>query len=272
MNKLVGPESSDTSQVLHLSGVDSYRKYDTYTYAGVPVPRVTQILDSCFSKSQIIRWAATIGLDEYQRYRKESLTVGTLAHEQIENFMNGVDVSTSHINNPKYADMVSNCINNYIDFFIYLSNSAVKISPLYTEESITTPWYGGTIDCIAKISFPNGFSENIIIDYKTSKNISIEYIMQTYAYMWATNWTTSNGGKEYPKIDGIMIIRVNKNGSGYEYILMDIYHNTYDFIELEQDLGNMINWFYSQINLKSIMKTAKQNKITEESFYGSFCV
>ena len=60
---------------------------------------------------------------------------------------------------------------------------------------------GGTIDGIVKI---NG--AYYIIDFKTSKKISLEHVLQTSAYMWAIN----SGYTALPHINGIGIIRVDK--------------------------------------------------------------
>lgn len=266
-----GPSSSTTEEVFDLSGVGkALEKFDVYNFNGTPVPRVSEILKECFGKEYLVRWAASIGLDEYNKIKKDATVVGSLAHEQIENYMNKEEVTVDHIEIPMYRDMVVQCIENFNNFYMFMNGANIQINPLYTERTVVTPWYGGTIDCIANVVFPNGYGENIIIDYKTSKSISHEYIMQAYAYMWAVNWLNRNGLEILPDVSGIMIIRVDKNVGGYNYCFLDVIHNIYEFYELEKDLGNMINWFYSQMNVKYILKVSKENKITEESFYGKF--
>lgn len=268
----IGPSSTNTEDVFDLSGVEkALSRHDTYKFKDTPVPRVSDLLKNCFGKENLLRWAASVG-EEYDKIKKEATIIGKFAHEQIENYINGDKVSVNHINVPTYKNMVSNCIENFINFYMLLGNIGIKINPLYTERSIITPWYGGTIDCIANIVFPNGFGENIIIDYKTSKALNMEYIMQTYAYMWAVNWLNKNGFECLPDISGIMIIRVDKNCSSYDYCFLDIYHNMYEMCELEKDLGNLINWYYSQINLNHIFKLSKKSNIMEESFYGKYDV
>ena len=267
----IGPSSSNTEDIFDLSGVDkALEKFNTYKFNDTHVPRVSEILNACFDKNHLIRWAASIAYEEYDQIKKDATVVGSLAHSQIENYINKEDVSIDHIVVPKYKSMVAQCIENFSNFYMLLNTVNIQINPLYTERSVITPWYGGTIDCIANIVFPNGYGENVIIDYKTSKSIGTEYIMQTYAYMWAVNWLNKNGLSHLPDISGIMIIRVDKNTSGYEYCFLDIAHNFYEFCELEKDLGNMINWYYSQFNLKHILKIAKKTNIMEDSFYGRF--
>ena len=140
------------------------------------------------------------------------------------------------------------------------STYGIKIDSVYSELSIVTPWYGGTIDSISEITFPNGSSEYVIVDYKTSKRISTNYILQTFAYMWAVNFLkTNNIRNDLPTITGIMVVRVDKEfHHSYDHVFMDIYHNFAEFQQLERDLGNLINWFYSQSNLDYLLKLSRE--------------
>ena len=66
-----------------------------------------------------------------------------------------------------------------------------------------------------------------IIDFKTSKQISYEYIIQTCAYMWLIN----NGFfPEISHIDGVGIIRVDKEDTSNSLIKVIISNNNTSFI------------------------------------------
>ena len=271
--RIIGPSPSTTEECITFPGVDESRnKFNTYSYNGIMVPRVSEILSACFNKEQLIRWAASISLDEYNTIKKDSTTIGTFAHEQMENYMDGKETSVLHINKTEYRDAVSTCILNLEQFVFYMDKLGVLITPLFTEHEITTPWYGGTIDCIASIEFQNNYmsTKNIIIDYKTSKSISPEYIMQTFAYLWAVNWLRTQGCN-LPEVRGIMIIRVDKiKICSYDYIYLDFELDPVTYCCLEHDLANMINWFYSQINVNYLLKQYKKANIIEEAYNEHF--
>ena len=150
----------------------------------------------------------------------------------------------------KRSDKIKTLYNTY----------GIKVSSVYSETPISTPWYGGTIDSISEIIFPNGMSEYVIVDYKTSKRISANYIMQTFANMWAVNFLkTNNIRNDLPNITGILVVRVDKEKDhSYDHVFMDIYHNFVEFQQLERDLGNLINWFYSRLNLDYMLKVSKE--------------
>jgi len=269
-------KSLDINAVLALSGIEEKRKTSLFTeggysYFGNPVPRVSNLLKWCFNKEHLINWASKITKEEYDMFTKSATTVGTLAHEQIENYLNGEEVIFDHIEIDSYRKLVRTAVENFVAWHNYFKSQHFYIRPLYIEERIATFWYGGTIDCIAEITFPNGYKENVIIDFKTSKSIGTEYIMQTFAYMWGVNWLRDNGRYTLPKVSGIMIVRVDKyKKDNYQITFLDENNNMQTFKELEVDLSNMVNWFYSQINLMDILKVAKATgkRIMEVDYNG----
>ena len=176
-------DSLDMS-ILDLSGIEERRESlfkDVYYYNGMPVPRVSNLLKWCFNKEGLMNWAAKTNYDDYSMYIKAATTVGTFAHECIGDYLLGNEVDYSHIELDSYRDLTRRAVENFISWHNYFRGHQFHLRPLYIEEPVVTPWYGGTIDCIAEITFPNGYRENIIIDFKTSKSISTEYIMQTFA-------------------------------------------------------------------------------------------
>ena len=273
MREYNGPRSTTTEDVLMLDGVDDNRKrYTTYEWMGTPVPRVSDLISSCTTTEFLIKWASRLGEKGYNAERERALDIGTLAHDKIANHYR-YDRSTS---DDQYSESIVKAANralgNYISWEMDMKKLyGIEIDSLYSELPIATPWYGGTIDSISEIRFPNGTVEYVIVDYKTSKAISTNYILQTYAYMWAVNFLkTNNLRNDLPSISGIMVVRVDKNYCPrYEHVFMDIYHNFAEFQQLERDLGNLINWFYSQSNLKYLLKVSKEEaKRMLEDNYG----
>ena len=266
-------ESLDES-VLELRGVENSNKNtDTlYEYNGTKVPRVSRILDTCFDKSSIIYWASSVSKQEYESCRKTACTVGIYVHEYIEGYLdNKEEPNFNDIFIKEHRELARTAFFNFVGWHNRFTNIGFKINPLFIEQQITTPWYGGTIDCIAEIIFPNGYTENVIVDFKTSRTITSEYIMQTFAYMWAVNWNRVNNRATLPQISGTMIIRVDKSNNTYNWTYLNLTNNFYTFIELEKDLTNMVNWYYSQMNLAVILKEAKRTaKKLMEVDYGKF--
>lgn len=272
--RIIGPSPSTTEECITFPGVDESRnKFKTYSYNGIMVPRVSEILKECFGKEYLVRWAASIGLEEYENIKKNTTTIGSFAHEEIEKIVDGKEPSIDHIFNPKYRSAVANCLINFKQFMFNMDKLGVLITPLFIEQEITTPWYGGTIDSIATLEFQNNYipTKNVIVDYKTSKSISSEYIMQAFAYLWAVNWLRSRGISILPEVKGILIIRVDKNKEDcYDYLYLDFELDPVTYCCLEHDLANMVNWFYSQINVNYILKTSKKNNVIEEAYNEHF--
>lgn len=262
------------NEILDLRGVDKYvGNIDTlYDYNGIKVPRVTRILEACFDKTALLKWASKITEEEFASSKKSAFAVGTFVHEYIENYLEKYeepDYSKIYVKN--YRDQARKAFINFVNWHNSFCDKGFRINPLFIEQKVSTPWYGGTIDCIAEIVFPNGYTENVIVDFKTSKNIGADYIMQTFAYMWAVNWNRVNNGSTLPQISGTMIIRVDKSNNTYNWTYLNLTNNFYTFIELEKDLTNMINWFYSQINLGVILNESKVTaKKLMEVNYGNF--
>lgn len=243
---------------------DEYRSknFDTYKFNGIPVPRVSNILKECISKEFLISWAARLGTQQYMIEKNRATTIGTRVHEMIENYLlTGNDLNLSYKIVPNYIKSVNIAYNNFKLWVDNINNLGYKIEKiLATEQEVTCPYYGGTIDCIMEI---NGAI--YIIDFKTSKQISYEYIIQTCAYMWLIN----NGF--FPvisHIDGIGIIRVDKEKEGKFEDLFLNEHIPYQKEIIDQYIrgfGSLLNSYYNNINMKILFSNYKKSYNFEET-------
>lgn len=205
---------------LFLEGIDKEReKFQTYFYNGIPVPRVSEILSETSSKQFLINWAAKLGYHDYKTAQNKALQIGSAVHEILEAYMKSGEIIDLSFKLPaEYIVYVNKAVNNFINWKKDFESKGNYIYRLATEMKFSTPFYGGTIDLIAEI---NGAV--YIIDYKTSKQLSYEYILQTCAYRWAMN----NGycgwvGDELAPAKGIGLIRIDKEKDSYEsYFLTD---------------------------------------------------
>lgn len=244
--------------ILSLSGIEEKRnKWDHYIFNGIGVPRVSDILSSTISKDYLKTWAAKLGkMYEYESNR--ILDTGSMAHEMIEDFLLKGYIKDSY--NYPNADSIQahKAYENFIAFWNDMKSKGYTINVLFIEKVLTCPYYGGTCDCIAEIIKPDGTKGNYILDFKTSKTIDFSYFLQTILYQDAVNYNILNGNTELPHIDGVGVIRVDKDKSKYEYMIAD---NGEDFTFLNsvrEAAINMVNWYYYLQSVQYEYKTFRK--------------
>jgi hypothetical protein len=251
------------SDLFELEGIDEYRdkNFNTYYFNGVPVPRVSNIFKECIGKEYLMFWAAKLGQSEFVKARNDATTIGSIVHEMIENLLiNGTDLDMSYKLSPDQKSKVDRAYNNFKRWLDKLHSLGYNIDYIYgTEVSTVSPYYGGTIDLLARI---NG--KNYIIDFKTSKVIAPEYIMQTCAYMWNVN----NGYCSIDiHIDGIGIIRVDKEKDSFEDLFLNEYipYQREILYKYTAGFGSLLSSYYHMINMNYILKTYKKQFKLEET-------
>jgi len=249
--------------ILELEGLDEYRnkKWDVYQFNELGVPRVSHILAACRNSEHLIKWAASVGYKKYNDIREKALEVGSITHEKIDNYLihllvdHSKDPDLFHPNQSYIPDKWNMEIDTaYENFKLWLSKIDAKGYPIQKliglEIPVTCPYYGGTIDAIVQIN-----NAIYIVDFKTSKQISPEYIMQTASYM---NIINSGYAKDLPHINGIGIIRVDKSKyNSHE----DLFLN--EFIPEE---NNMIHRYQECFNsyVEAFYRTCNTNYLYDE--------
>lgn len=248
-------EEFKIKELERLTGIEDHRsKWNHYIYNGIPVPRVSEIIKYCFgNKDSIIKWASSLG-HKYINTRDTILDTGTSTHELIEEALRiGIDNSDAidfNSYNRGNKSHIHTAFDNFIYFCNYIKSFGYEYEVLEIEKEVVCPLYGGTIDCIMRIKDNNGRSLNYIIDFKTSKFIAPEYLLQTMLYQYAEN--------NY-HIDGIGIVRLDKYFKPvYDFILINIFDDTTMMMDLYKDAGAMVNWYYHQISLEHELEQFKQ--------------
>lgn len=248
---------------------ESYRNkyFDYYDYKGIGVPRVTRILDQCINKEFLIQWAAKLGKQKYFYEKNKATTIGSRTHELIEEFLltGKFNENIFYKVSPSLKKNVSIAFNNFKDWLEGLANNGFFISDIIAmEKVITCPYFGGTVDCICRI---NG--KVYLVDFKTSKKISPEYLLQVAAYTWIIN---SGYVENLPKIDGIGIIRVDKETKGkYEDLFLNFNIPwQFDIInKFTRDFGVLLNSYYTIISMeKDFIDIKKRTKNTTDILTG----
>ena len=141
---------------------------------GTIVPGVTTIL-GILNKPALVPWANKLGLQgiDSSKYVDEKAKIGTLAHQMIADYLKGVTTDTSEYSKVQ----IDQAENATLSFFEW--EKTHPIEPVLIEERIVSEEYrfGGTIDCLARL---NG--ELCLIDFKTSRGIFPEMLIQVVAY------------------------------------------------------------------------------------------
>ena len=269
-----------SDDILELEGIDDARKNIWLHYKDEdnnPIPRVTHIIAQNRDQNYLIQWAANIGRHKYDFYRDKALEVGTLVYEFIDLYLTAKfiakDMSLYNINwediDLTYRSQVFSGVDNFLAWEANLNSMGYYIEEVIgLEVPVRCPWFGGTVDAILRI---NGAV--YLIDFKTSKQISADYLVQASAYMWMIN----NGyAPELPHIDGIGIIRVDKSARKFnDLFLNDFVPECHHFIvRLMQTFLSYVYSYYRTINtdymFNQYKETYKFDTIVPIEFTGGY--
>ena len=253
--------------ILELEGIDNARENIWLHYKDGndrPIPRVTHIIEQNRDQKYLIQWAANIGRNKYDFYRDKALEVGTIVHSYIDLYLESKfikkDLSLFKIDYNEigvtYREKVYNGIESFLAWERNLNSMGYYIEEVIgLEVPIKCPWFGGTCDAILRI---NGAV--YLIDFKTSKQITTDYLIQASAYMWMIN----NGyAPKIPHIDGIGIIRVDKYKTKFQDLFLNSFiPNCYNFIiSLMQTFLVYVESYYRTISTDYMFVEYNKNYI-----------
>lgn len=186
--------------------------YDGVRFYRVPglgyVPSVTTVL-SVISKPGLTAWYGSVGTEEAERITSKALDIGREVHLAIEEFARtGKVVWEMEDGLPVYAPEAERAIRAFLEWH--------KQNPLRFDVNEQVVWshlgYAGTLDALGLARLDNRL---IICEWKTSKRIYPEYILQVSAY-----WNAYQ--ERYGvKPDAGLILRLDKEGNGFETYWVD---------------------------------------------------
>lgn len=181
-----------------------------YTYEGIPVPSVTQILSKCIAKEYLIGWANYLGFKRI-KYKDQvglAASIGTNGHNAVE----------------AYLRDGTECDNTcYMSFRIWwdMLNKEHTVEIISMEEELVLPYCSGTYDILLKID-----GRVFLVDLKTSNNVGYEYFIQLAAYRHLL-YKVKN-----INIDGCLILQIDKEEPSFEEYALDFSNmDHYAFIE-----------------------------------------
>ena len=249
----------DEKDVGILTAIEDKRsKWDCYFYNKKPVPRVSEILSACIGREYLTNWAASLG-DNFKTEKFRILDTGTYAHNMIEDFLSygyvREDTKLALGLNP-YTEQSTNCYYNFVRWWNSMIEQGVKIKIEELEKPLVCPLYGGTADIVADIMDADGYPRKYILDFKTSKAISIDYLYQTMMYLEAYNFNTPDPEQH---ATGIGVIRCDKFDNKFEFIHIDAYKDQRFFDSIRRAVYDMIDWYYYNIDAQYNFKQFKKS-------------
>jgi len=142
--------------------------HTVYTnHAGVEVPSATTVL-KMLNKPALIHWANYLGFkrQSVDKVLNESAEIGTDFHDMVSKYTMGEPIDGEHYNDAIYLFKVFQKWSEEVEF-----------KPVFSEESLVTEKFGGTIDALCYIE-----GKLTVLDFKTSKNIYPSMFLQLAAY------------------------------------------------------------------------------------------
>ena len=238
-------------------------KHQHYNTADVEVPSVTQAL-GMINKPFLVNWANKLGRDGKKTVdvtRVAALT-GTLAHAYIQgfledpvNFMDNVVFDVESEEDAEIQKVALSCFNKFTSFYDTVKPKLLKSEvSMIMDKGDMSDRYGGTIDYIAEID-----GEPVIIDFKTSANVSNEYLLQLVAYynLLKDGVVMESGEKLDYDIKKVALLMLPKEElQPYKFIIYDI-----------EKLLPLHTYFKSALNLyhfSAALKNIENPKVIEQ--------
>jgi len=192
-----------------------------YLIKGKKYIRVTRVL-SIIDKPELRNWLAKTGNKKSKQILKSRAGFGTTIHKLIE-----VLLSEGKLDITNYDDKFKDTMNLFED---WKKNNAISVEA--TEQKLWSEKYNfaGTCDCIAII---NG--SRYICDWKTSKDIYPEYVLQLGAYFIAFKELTGI------ELDGAVILQMRDGKYKEQYYTKEELYNAFEVFKAAKKL---FEWKY----------------------------
>jgi hypothetical protein len=179
-----------------------------YELNGVRVPGTTTIISASlgWNKGALMWWAHQEGLAgrDYRETQKDAADAGTLAHAMVEAYIHGTPMDVPPTTDRDQARLAKLAYDAFREWFDHSRIDLVETEmPLVSREHR----FGGTPDAVGRIK-----GQLCLLDWKTSKGIYAEYLIQLAAYehLWNVNRGEQITG-------GIHCCRFDKASGGFAH-------------------------------------------------------
>jgi hypothetical protein len=174
-----------------------------YTVDKLKVPSVTTILGRYKNAIGLIIWSNKLGLEgkNYHTELNKAGDIGTDFHNLAELHIKG-----EHYELPD-DPVVQECFNKFISWWEEFSKEELEI--IFTEKSYCCRKYkfGGTADLLVKKK-----GEYILIDFKTSKAVYDDHLIQASAYTYMIK------EQDDIEIDKFILARFGKESGDFQIV------------------------------------------------------
>jgi hypothetical protein len=166
------------------------------------VPGATTVLNVKDKSAALMHWAWECGQKgiDFRKARDQAADIGTIAHFMIECHLDGVDWDLSDYG-PADISKAETAFLKFLEFW-----DSHKLKKVRAEAQLVSDryQYGGTLDLVAE----DDRERLWLIDFKTSKAIYPEHVVQVVAYekLWHENFSR--------EIQERRILRVGKEDVG----------------------------------------------------------
>lgn len=176
---------------------------------GTKVPGATTICGQ-LDKPYLVKWANNLGKQgiDVTTYTKGTATLGTLIHTIIESHITKTPVDLTDYKEDDIQNAEYFFFNNYMPW-----ERQHNVELIFCEQMLVSEIYkyGGIIDCYCKLD-----GKYTVVDFKTSKDISNEHILQVSSYIQLLK---ENGYE----VEQLLILNVKKEkGSPLEEKLLQV--------------------------------------------------
>jgi len=166
------------SEIEQINSYEFDERFYTKEFNGERIfaPSVTHVL-SCSYPSDwgLTQWRGDVGNKRADEIMDEASEDGTFVHDAIEKILKGEKVESSSIEErfkPKRCLKIKRCLKAFLEWHEEFKPTKVK-----TEFATWGKGFAGTVDCVCKIG-----DERYLIDWKTSKSISVKHKVQVTTY------------------------------------------------------------------------------------------
>lgn len=165
---------------------------------GIRVPSCTTVIDTLgWNKNILLAWTRKLALSgiDPRKTKQDAGETGTLTHKMIEAHIFGATLDVSQYS----YDAIVAATDSFQHYKRWEEENQIKY--IESELMIVSEdhQWGGTIDALCTIN-----NKQYLIDFKTSKNVYVEHLIQVSAYTF--------GAEECGyKIDGVKIIHIVKD-------------------------------------------------------------
>lgn len=201
------------------------------------IPSVTQVTGMIMSPG-LVNWFKNTSPEDIRNASQKSLNIGKTVHKVIEEVEKGKPIELV----TEYPEEVQNAVKGYFQW-----RKDKKIKDVQSEIKLRCDAFKGTFDRVCEAN-----KKLILLDWKTSKAIYPESLLQAMAYwhLYLVNFKK--------KIEEVWIIRLGKETAEFEpYMIPKI---EMPFIKSEFfNLLSVFNWFRKKDKENLLKRKEKEN-------------